>query len=111
MYGPWDAFPPRSEAREVHAGWLHRYLPMVQEGTIAYLEISDSTLFTAPLPPDVVASVFAGFRTYLVLANYRRASVTVETTRPYTADDAPKDTYPSRRWELAPRSLRILVRS
>lgn len=111
MYGPWDSFPPRSGARETHAKWLHRYLPMVQEGTIAYLEIGDSSLFTEALPADVVASVFANLRSYLVLANYGRSTVTVETTRPYTADDAGRDTYPVRRWELAPRSLQILVRS
>lgn len=84
---------------------------MVQEGTIAYLEIGDSSLFTEALPADVVASVFANLRSYLVLANYGRSTVTVETTRPYTADDAGRDTYPARRWELAPRSLQILVRS
>ena len=111
MYGPWDGFPPRSDAREAHGRWLSRYLPMVGEGTIAYLEITDSTLFAAPLPPNVVASVFSNLRTYLVLANYGRTQVTVETAWPFFPDGAGKDTYPSRHWKIAPRALEILVRS
>ncbi|HYI96497.1 MAG TPA: hypothetical protein VEX68_23340 [Bryobacteraceae bacterium] len=100
---PWSRFissPPRSDAREAHGRWLSPYLPMVEEGTIAYLEINDSTPFAGPLPPNVVASVFSNLRTYLVLANYGRTEVTVETAWPFFPDRAGKNTYPSRHWKL-----------
>jgi hypothetical protein len=111
IYGPWDAFPPRPHLREVHAKWLKRYLPMVEEGTIAYLEIRDSTLFKTPLPQNVVASAFVNLHSYLVLANYGRSEVSIETTRSYKLDTASKDAYPTAHWTLPPRSVQILVRS
>src|SRR5262249_6557204 len=44
-YGPWDSFPPRPNVRETYGRWFKRYLPLVQDGTWAYLEVSDSDLF------------------------------------------------------------------
>ena len=45
-------------------------MPLVEEGTWAWLEIRDSSLFTRPLPAHVVASAFVNRESYLVLANY-----------------------------------------
>ena len=69
-YGGWDAVPGRAETRPTHARWLKQYLPLVEEGTWAWLEIGESSLFARPLPKDVVASAFANRELYLVLANY-----------------------------------------
>lgn len=111
VYGPWDAFPPRENARTVHAKWLKRYLPMAEEGTLAYLEITDSTLFPGPLPANVVASVFANLKTYLVLANYGTSEVTVDTAHAYTRSDEEGAGKAIKQWKLAPRSMEILVRA
>ncbi len=111
VYGPWDAFPPRPRAREVHARWLQRYLPMIEEGTLAYLQVTDSTLFGAPLPPNVVASVFVNLKTYVVLANYSHNQVLVETAHAYSRDEPQGGVRSGKRWTLAPRSLEILVRT
>lgn len=109
VYGPWDAFPPRPNQKEVHAKWLKRYLPMVQEGSVAYLEIRDSSLFTAPLPKETVASVYTNLDTWMVLANYGTSNVTVSTAWQFT--DTEDSGHPSREWTLQPRSLRILKRA
>ena len=45
VYGGWDAVPPRAETQATHARWLKQYLPLVEEGTWAWLEIGDSSLF------------------------------------------------------------------
>lgn len=108
-YGWWDSVPGRPEARPTHARWLRQYLPMVEEGTWAWLEIGDSDLFTAPLPESLVASAFANSELYVVLANYGQAAATVQTSDKYVpvADPAAA---PKNRWDIEARSLHILRR-
>lgn len=108
-YGWWDSTPGRPAARPTHARWLKQYLPLVEEGTWAWLEIGESSLFTNPLPPDVVASAFANRELYLVLANYGRAPAAVGTAEPYAPVDDPA-AVPGKQWTLPPRSLRIVRR-
>jgi hypothetical protein len=108
-YGWWDSVPGRPEARPTHARWLKQYLPLVEEGTWAWLEIRDSDLFTQPLPENVVASAFANRKLYLVLANYGPTPARVETSDAYlpVADPSAK---PRNRWDLSARTLHILRR-
>jgi hypothetical protein len=108
-YGWWDSVPGRPEARRTHATWLARYVPMVEEGTWAYLQIGPSEIFRSSLPTGVVASVFANRSMYLVLANYGRAEVLLETTETYLSVKEPS-VAATTRWSLAPRSLLILKR-
>jgi len=105
--GCWDSVPGRPEMRPTHAKWLKQYLPMVEEGTWAYLEITDSNLFAQPLPANVVASAFANRDLYLVLANYGQSPVEIETADAYIAvDDNAAGS--QKRWKLERRSLHIL---
>lgn len=107
IYGGWDPIPPDPEVRPAHARWLKRYLPLVEDGTWAYLEVADSDLFARPLPPDCVASVFANRDLYLVLANYGQSPHQIETAEAYVpADD--RAAAPAKQWPLAARSLSIL---
>ncbi|MCL4215930.1 MAG: hypothetical protein KJ052_02845, partial [Candidatus Hydrogenedentes bacterium] len=110
VYSGWDAVPPRAGTRSTHAHWLKLYRPLVEEGTWAYLEISDSSLFAAPLPENCVASAFANRELHVVLANYGEAPVAIETADSYLAIDQPPAA-PGKQWNLPPRSLRILRRS
>lgn len=106
-YSAWDAVPGNPETRPTHARWLKRYRPLVEEGTWAWLEIQDSSLFAAPLPKDVVASAFANRELHLVLANYGHAPADIETAAPHRTDDSPSASS-STHWTLAPRSIQIL---
>lgn len=108
-YGWWDSTPGRPEARPTHARWLARYLPMVEEGTRAWLEIGDSELVAGSLPTDVMASAFANRDLYLVLANYGPDRAVVETTDRYRSV-VEKDARPGTHWDLAGRALQILRR-
>ncbi|MCX7886282.1 MAG: alpha-amylase family protein [Verrucomicrobiae bacterium] len=101
-YGWWDSCPGRPEARPTHARWLKQYLPLVEEGTWAWLEISDSNLFAQPLPKDVVASAFANRDLWLVLANYGRSAVEVVTRDAFSGGKV---------LQLPARTLRILRKS
>ncbi len=108
-YGIWDHLPGRPEARTTHARWLRQYLPMVEEGTWAWLEIGESTLLAQPLPKGVVASAFANRDLYLVLANYEKEAVEVTTSDAYV-DTGEPGSDPSKQWTLDGRSLAILRR-
>jgi len=109
-YGWWDSCPGRPDARPAHARWLKRYLPMVEEGTYAWLEIGDSDLFQRPLPEQVVASAFANQDFYLVLANYGNKAAGVATRCNYVDAGAANMT-PVASWVFEPRTLRILRRA
>jgi len=108
-YGGWDSVPQRPQTRPTHARWLAQYRPMVEEGTWAWLEIGQSSLFARPLPKGVVASAFANRGLYLVLANYGQAAVELETADAYAACGSPASA-PTKKWPLAPRSFVILRR-
>jgi len=109
-YGGWDAVPQRPQTRSTHARWLALYRPLVEEGTWAWLEIGDSSLFARPLPKGIVPSAFANRDVYLVLANYGHSDVEIETADtfvPATDRAAP----PAKKWRLEKRSLAILRRT
>lgn len=106
-YSAWDAVPGSAETRPTHARWLKRYRPLVEEGTWAWLEIGESSLFAKPLPKDAVASAFANRDLYLVLANYGRSQAEIETTQPLVPSDT-SSAAPSTSWILPPRTLQIL---
>jgi hypothetical protein len=108
-FGWWDSVPGRPEARPTHARWLKQYLPLVEDGTWAWLEIRESNLFAGPVPKDVVASAFANRGLYLVLANYQRTPAKVETTDAYVPVENPSGS-PKKRWNLLGRSVQILRR-
>lgn len=108
MYGWWDSCPGRADARE---RWLHHfdlYRPMVAEGSRAWLQIGENTLFAEPLPADVTVSAFVNDETYLVAANYSEVPVTLKSTWQWEDRES--------RWtgsalELAPGTLRYLRRA
>jgi hypothetical protein len=106
-YGWWDSVPGRPKARKVHSEWLKQYAPMVEEGTWAWLEIAETRLIHGRLPDEVVASVFANRRLYLVLANYSEKNVTIETAQSFTRATGQENA--GTKWELQPRTLLILV--
>jgi hypothetical protein len=108
-YGWWDSCPVRPEARPTHARWLRQYLPLVEEGTWAWLEITHSDLFTQPPTQEVVASAFANREFYVVLANYGRSAVEVMTRDAYLPV-GDTGAAPTRKWNVAGRSLQILRR-
>ncbi len=110
IYGGWDNLPPRAGTRPAHARWLKQYMPMIEDGTWAYLEIGDSDLFARPLPQGCVASAFANRDLYLVLANYGQSPQQIETADAYVATDGSAAT-PTKQWLLPKRTLSIVKRA
>ncbi len=106
-YGAWDAIPGRSDTRPTHRHWLNRYLPLVEEGSLAWIEVADGALFRTPLPSELVVSVFANRDIYIVLANYGHAPVEVNLNHASTSTSLPDDS-PHADWTVNSRSLEIL---
>ncbi|NOY42747.1 MAG: hypothetical protein GXP26_13045 [Planctomycetes bacterium] len=109
-YSIWDSVPGNAKIRPAHARWLKQYLPMVEEGTWAWLEIGESDFFSEAIPSNVVASAFANRQLHLVVANYGKDAVKFQTTDAYVPADDPGATA-TKDWTLGGRSLRILHRS
>jgi hypothetical protein len=108
-YSAWDSVPGNPSTRTAYARWLKHYMPLVEEGTWAWLEIGESTLFPTPPPKELVVSVFANRSLHLALANYGRSGVEIQTTDPYQSalEEAP---LARTEWRIPPRSLLILRR-
>jgi len=106
-YGWWDSVPGRPEARKTHAKWLGQYQPLVEDGTWAWLEVDKTSLIRSRLPDDVVASVFANRRLYLVLANYGVKTAAIETAHNFVSGETPQERGRTS-WELPARSMLIL---
>lgn len=109
-YSAWDEVPGSPQTRVTYARWLAAYRPLVEEGTMAWLEIADSSLFSSPLENDVVASAFANRQFHLVVANYQRRQTRVVASDRYLSVMAPEAPAASE-WTLPPRSLLILRRA
>jgi hypothetical protein len=113
-FGPWDATPGRPHAKERYVHWLHRYQQMVEQGTRAYLEISDSSLFHRPPGRDVAATLYANHELWLVLANYGHQPAEAITREPwvrcYGEDEPAESAGPSVDWIVPARSLLVVRR-
>ncbi len=106
-YGWWDSVPGRPEARRIWLDYLDLYRPMVANGSRAWLEIRRGSLFSAPVPEDVCASLFANEEIYLVLANYGD-TVHELSSRWWWKDRQTGEQAGT--WRLKPREMRLLRR-
>ena len=107
MYGWWDSCPGRAQARE---RWLHHfdlYRPMVTEGSRAWLQIGENSLFEGELPAGLTVSAFVNDETYLVAANYSEAPVALKSAREWEDRESG---WRGSLLELAPNALRYLRR-
>ncbi len=111
-FGPWDATPGRPDAWPRCRRWLGLYRPMVEEGTRAYLGITDSSLFRRQPGRDVLATLYANRELWLVLANYGHRAADVATRDPWQrcdgADAIAEAAPASTAWTVPARSLLIL---
>ncbi len=106
-YSAWDDVPGNPNTRATYSLWLKRYLPLVEEGTWAWLELGESSLFTSPLPREMVVSVFANRSLHLVLANYSHSEAEVQTAESYQSIMEEKPVAQTS-WRIPSRSLLIL---
>ena len=69
VYSLWSAIPDDIEEYPRWCRYLELYKPMVEENSVAYIELRDCADILSPLPENVYASMFVNEETYLVVSN------------------------------------------
>ncbi|MBQ9797480.1 MAG: hypothetical protein IJW50_07135 [Clostridia bacterium] len=77
-YSDWSGIPDNEEYRAKWFNYLALYKPMVEENSVCFMNVTESTLTRGALPEKVYMSVFMGNEVYLCLSNLSDAVQTVE---------------------------------
>lgn len=78
VYSEWSAIPDNVQLRSRWEEYLRLYLPMVEEGNLCHLNVTESTLVKGPMPQGVYMSLFTGCRQYLCMTNLGDAPRTLQ---------------------------------
>ncbi len=70
VYSLWSSIPDDVEDYPRWCKYLALYRPMVEENSVAYLELRDCADILSPLPQEVYASMFVNEEKYLVVSNF-----------------------------------------
>ena len=69
VYSLWSAIPDDPLEYDRWSQYLALYKPMVEENSLAYIELRDCGDILSPLPQDVYASMFVNEKMYLAVSN------------------------------------------
>jgi hypothetical protein len=92
----------------LHYRLLKLYRRMVEEGSWAFIDITDSDLFNGPLPSGVIASAFVNDGFFLVVANYGKTAVDLAWRGRYMVKHGPSGAARENPPSLPARSLLIV---
>jgi len=73
-YSLWSAVPDNPDEYGIWCHYLDLYRPMVEENSVAYIELRDCADILSPLPEQIYASMFVNEEKYLVVSNMTDAS-------------------------------------
>ena len=69
VYSLWSAIPDDVEEYRRWSKYLALYKPMVEQSSVAYIELRESKAICSQLPDDVYVSMFVNADMYLVISN------------------------------------------
>ncbi|MBE6629326.1 MAG: hypothetical protein E7624_00570 [Ruminococcaceae bacterium] len=69
----WSAVPPQEGEYEVWSKYYALYRPMVEENSVAYIELRECDEILSTIPEKLYASMFVNEETYLVASNFTGA--------------------------------------
>ncbi len=78
VYSLWSSIPDDVEDYPRWCKYLALYRPMVEENSVAYLELRDCADILSPLPQEVYASMFVNEEKYLVVSNFLPENYTLK---------------------------------
>jgi hypothetical protein len=84
IYSFWSAIPPLQGDYEAWDHYHALYAPMVEENSVAYIELRVCDDILSPLPETVYASMFVNEETYLVVSNFTGKDYTLDLSAPWT---------------------------
>jgi len=70
VYGLWSSIPDAPENLDVWSHYLSLYLPMVEENSLAYIQLTDCEDILSPICENLFASMFVNEEKYLVVSNF-----------------------------------------
>ena len=115
VYSEWSSIPDNPAMRDKWFEYLDLYKPMVEENTIAYVDINDSKILKSPMPHGVHMSLFVNEKCYLCISNLSGQSHTVvfndewrDRQNGALSDTLALDAGEIRFLELAKRNLLVL---
>ncbi len=77
VYSLWSAIPDDPKEFPAHLHYLRLYHPMVTEGSVVYMEISDCAWVKSPIKDSLIVSMFVNEEIYLTLSNFADQPETV----------------------------------
>ena len=78
VHSLWSDVPEDENEYSVWSKYLALYQPMVEENSVAYIEISESEDVLSPISSRIAVSMFVNEETYLVVSNFSGADYTVD---------------------------------
>lgn len=66
----WSAVPPQEGEYEIWSKYFALYRPMVEENSVAYIELRECTDILSPIPDTLYVSMFVNEEKYLVASNF-----------------------------------------
>ena len=69
VYSLWSSIPDDVDEYDTWVKYFALYRPMVQENSLAYIELRDCADILSPLPEKVYASMFVNEEVYMVVSN------------------------------------------
>ena len=78
VHSLWSDVPEDENEYSVWSKYLALYQPMVEENSVAYIEISESEDILSPILPRTPASMFVNEETYLVVSDFSGADYTLD---------------------------------
>ena len=69
-YSLWSSIPSNPEEFPIWSKYFALYQPMVEENSVAYIELRECADVLSPIPDEVYMSMFVNEKKYLVVSNF-----------------------------------------
>ena len=95
IYSEWSSIPPTADEYPIWCKYLTLYQPMVEENSLAYIELRECADILSHIPNDVYVSMFVNENRYLVISNFTGADYELKLTDKWTnrETDVVSDTF------------------
>lgn len=84
VHSLWSTIPDDENIPSIWYEYLELYKPMVEESSVAYIELRDCADILSQIPDDVYISMFVNEKKYLVVSNLGDEDYTIELTTMWT---------------------------
>lgn len=84
IYSTWSSIPPLSGDFDAWKHYHALYAPMVEENSVAFIELRECEEILSPIPQDIYVSMFVNEEVYLVVSNFTGKDYELHLSVPWT---------------------------